>query len=106
MKKMMNKAGSGRQARLSSTLYVIAMLALCCAGLNAQTTNIVVTVVTPPAQPTLHNIKIPAATAATLNAVLLPQIDPQCASVTGKSATSISLRKNPDGTWSGTVVFQ
>ncbi len=101
------KKGSGQQARLASTLQLIAVLALFAGGtLYAQSTNIAVTVVTPPAPLTVHNIKIPAEVGPALRASLLPQIDPQCASATGKSATSISLHKNPDGSWSGTIIFQ
>jgi hypothetical protein len=93
-------------------LGLFIVLALGGAGLHAQTanaapmTNIVVTVVPPPAPSTVHKIMIPAGAGAALRASLLPQIDPQFASATGKSATSISLHKNPDGNWSGTIVFQ
>jgi|ERR1035441_3690272 hypothetical protein len=95
-------------------LGLLTVLALSCVGLHlhaqstnsAPSTNIVVTVVTPPAPPTIHNIKVPAGIGSALRASLLPQIDPQYAGVTGKSATSISLHKNPDGSWSGTIVFQ
>jgi len=91
---------------MKKTLGLIVVLALSCGGLRAQSTNIVVTVQAPPPTQTVHRIKIPAGMGPALRAALLPQIDPQYASVTGQSAVAINLRKNPDGSWSGVIVFQ